>query len=151
LFNYAMPLVRYAVGDVGVPSEKVCTCGRTLPLMDIVEGRKDSFLFLPNGQIVSPRSFTIAISTFQLYEQIDQFRVVQKETDLFEVQIQKKQPFSEDELMATLLSEHLRKTFRLSKKEVTFDINFVDRIPLDKNGKLMMVVSEIEKPFIREN
>ncbi len=44
LFNYAMPFIRYAIGDVGVPSDEICSCGRTLPLMKTVEGRKDSLL-----------------------------------------------------------------------------------------------------------
>ena len=143
LFNYAMPLVRYAIGDIGIPSDHGCTCGRTLPLMEMVEGRKDSFLVLPNGQILSPRSFTIAISTFKLYSQIEQFRVVQKKVDLFEIQIKKDVTYSEAEGMDFLLIKHLRETFRLSEEEVTFNVNFVDEIPLDKNGKLMIVVSEL--------
>lgn len=144
LFNYAMPLIKYAVGDIGTPSDQHCSCGRTLPLMKVVDGRKDSFLILPNGQTLSPRSFTIAISTFSLYNQIEQFRVVQKKVDFFEIQIKTNATTQEKDRMRVLLDSHLREIFRLSSDEVTFDVIFVDEIPLDKNGKLMMVVSELD-------
>ena len=41
LLHYAQPLIRYAVGDVGVPVDGECPCGRKLPLMKVVEGRRD--------------------------------------------------------------------------------------------------------------
>ena len=50
----------------------------------------------------------------------------------------------EKDRMRNLLDSHLREIFRLSSDEVTFDVIFVDEIPLDKNGKLMMVVSELD-------
>ncbi len=40
LSSYAMPLVRYDIGDVGAASEARCACGVTLPTMEIVEGEK---------------------------------------------------------------------------------------------------------------
>lgn len=39
LVNRAMPLLRYALGDMGRLEEAPCPCGRTLPLMRIIEGR----------------------------------------------------------------------------------------------------------------
>src|SRR4030066_461450 len=57
LFNETMPLIRYEIGDVGIPIEEQCSCGRTLPLMKIVEGRKDDFLTSIDGRMISPRVF----------------------------------------------------------------------------------------------
>ncbi len=39
LINFGMPMIRYEVGDRGVPSDRVCPCGRGLPLMEHVTGR----------------------------------------------------------------------------------------------------------------
>ena len=36
LINHGMPLIRYQVGDIGVPSARSCPCGRGLPLMERV-------------------------------------------------------------------------------------------------------------------
>ena len=56
LTNLAMPLLRYAIGDVGVASGAgSCPCGRGFPTMGLVEGRVDDFLVLPSGRRLSPR------------------------------------------------------------------------------------------------
>ena len=140
LFNYAMPLIRYKIGDVGIPSDETCACGRTLPLMRMVEGRKDYLIVLPNGQVVTPRAFTVAMHEFKFYPYIEQFRVVQKELDLFEFNLKLKDG-SMREITKKELTSHLRKIF--SGHDLRFDINFVEHIPLDKTGKLTTVFSEV--------
>ena len=39
LDNWALPFIRYRTGDLGIMSERVCSCGRGLPLLGKVEGR----------------------------------------------------------------------------------------------------------------
>ena len=141
LFNYAMPLIRYAIGDVGTPSDETCECGRSLPLMQMVEGRKDSLLFLPNGRILTPRAFTLALHEFKFYNAIEKFRVVQKKLDAFEFIIKLKDNGLKENDMTKALSAHLETIFKFDN--LKFEINFVKDIALDKSGKLMAVVSEL--------
>src|SRR5262249_33729514 len=47
-YNYAMPLLRYSIGDlaeVGTP----CGCGRTLPALARIVGRSRDLVVLPSG------------------------------------------------------------------------------------------------------
>jgi len=44
LRNFGMPFIRYAIGDVGKPSDDLCSCGRGLPLMSSIEGRVSQFM-----------------------------------------------------------------------------------------------------------
>ncbi len=144
LFSYAMPFIRYAVGDIGVKSEESCECGRNLPLMEVVEGRKDSLLHLPDGRTLTPRAFTIAFNMYKLYSCIDQFRVIQKRKDLFHVLVKIKYEKRDCEnVLRKELPTHLRRTINLPAGSVEFEIDCVDEIPLDKSGKLMTVVSEL--------
>lgn len=53
LLNYAMPLIRYRIGDVGSWSEGPCACGRGLPRLAGVEGRVTDFLVGADGRLVS--------------------------------------------------------------------------------------------------
>jgi phenylacetate-CoA ligase len=53
LLNYAMPLIRYRVGDVGEWQEGVCGCGRGLPRLRHVAGRVTDFLVGTDGRLVS--------------------------------------------------------------------------------------------------
>ena len=145
LFNYAMPFVRYAIGDIAIPTNEECVCGRKLPLMKIIEGRSDSLLFLPNGRTLSPRAFTIAMSQFQLSKYIEQFRIIQKEIDYFEIQIKTQNEKVNRASVERELVQHLKKMLNVGIEEITFDIRFVEEIPLEKSGKLTIVSSELKQ------
>jgi len=141
LFNYAMPFIRYATRDIGRPSDEECPCGRKSPLMKIVEGRKDSLLFLPGGRLLSPMTFRIAVSKF--YEKIMQYRVVQKKLDLFEIYIRKNDNSIDEKVMETELVSHIKRVLDV-ENEITLETKFVEDIPVDKSGKLRAVISELK-------
>jgi phenylacetate-CoA ligase len=145
LFNYAMPFVRYALGDVGVPSEQACcACGRSFPLMKVIEGRKDSMIVLPSGRKVPALVFGWIMEFYKYYRNIYQYRIVQKRVDLLRVFIRKRDESFEGREMELELVRHMNKMLDLGESEVTFEVEFVDEIPLDKSGKLRKVVSELE-------
>lgn len=141
LFNYAMPLIRYAVGDVGVASAEECTCGVGFPMMKVIEGRRDSILFLPDGRPLSPIAFVYAMQLFRLFERIDQWRVVQKSDDSFRIDVKKADEKVDEQVMRAELTRHIRKTLDLSS-EIEVEVDFVDDIPLSKGGKMNKVVSK---------
>jgi phenylacetate-CoA ligase len=49
LDNKAMPLIRYATGDIAVLATDACSCGRTFPLLTNVIGRKSEKLIMGDG------------------------------------------------------------------------------------------------------
>jgi len=146
LFNFAMPFIRYSIGDLGRPSDDFCSCGSKLPLMEVVEGRKDSFIILPDGSLLSPRVFTVAMGMFRFYGFIDQFRVIQKRRDFFEVILKMKDANLDCEIVQRELAGHLVRTLNVEKFDLIFNVKFVDDVPLSKGGKRMAVVSEVYKP-----
>jgi len=110
--------------------------------MEIAEGRKDSLLLLPDGRLLSPMTFRIAISKF--YEKIMQYRVVQKKLDLFSIYIKKSDGRIDENVMETELVSHIKRMLNLETCEITFEVKFVEEIPQYKTGKLMAVVSELK-------
>jgi phenylacetate-CoA ligase len=145
LFNYAMPFIRYEVGDVGVFLEEKCPCGIVLPLMKEIEGREDSFIVLPDGQVLSPRNFTVAMSMFRFYSFIEQFQIMQKRVDFFEVYLKMRKSNVDNNIVRSELVDHFVRILNLKGINVDFNVNFVDEIPLSKSGKLMAVVSEVNR------
>ena len=145
LFNYAMPFIRYAVGDVGTPSNETdCSCGRTFPLMKLLEGRRDSFISLPNRKPVSPQLFIIIMKEFKFFNLIDRYCIVQKKMDLirFYLKIKKGVAISRRLLKSELIN-HFRRALKITGDELTFEVEFVDELPLSKGGKLATVISEL--------
>jgi len=52
LRNFVQPRLRYMVGDVGVLGTALCSCGRTLPVLETIEGREDALLIGRDGVLV---------------------------------------------------------------------------------------------------
>ena len=82
LYNYAMPLIRYRIGDIGIPSDESCPCGRGLPLMKLIEGRSDSFMQVPDGRIFSPIIWTLIIRKIP---GVGQLKAIQEKIDLIRI------------------------------------------------------------------
>lgn len=148
LFNYAMPFIRYDVQDVGVTMEDECPCGKKLPLMKVVEGRNNSFLVFPGGHIVTPMSFIETMKAFRFVREIAQYRVVQDKIDLVEIYVKKADDkVDEESLRRTLITnilEGLPKVEGIDLSGVSFEVKFVDDLPLAGRGKLNVVVSNVK-------
>ena len=138
-----MPLIRYSVGDVGQYRRDECPCGRVLPLMKVLEGRKDSFIVLPNHQLLSPRTFTVAMSMFGRYQDIEEFRVIQRKLDYIELFVKTRKGYEEQEVFERELTAHIQRMLDLDRLGVSISVTFVDEIPLSKTGKLSAVISEV--------
>jgi phenylacetate-CoA ligase len=144
LFNFTMPLLRYAIGDVGSPSDESCSCGRTLPLMKVIVGRKDSFLPLPGGRVVSPMIFNFVMSRFKYYAVVHQYLIRQKKIDLFEVSLKMVDGWSKNAEVVQEFENHLKSFPDLVRDDLRFDVSIVDDIPRPKTGKLLSVTSDIK-------
>jgi len=82
--NWAMPFIRYRVGDCAILNEgdQLCSCGRGLPLRVVdYEGRSDDILVSPDGVYIPPVNFYTmmykigGVGMFQI-RQVDPYSVV---------------------------------------------------------------------------
>jgi phenylacetate-CoA ligase len=143
LFNHAMPFIRYSIGDIGIPSNEECDCGITFPTMKIIEGRKDSMLTLPGGLILSPRNFAITVNHFPHIYEVDQWRLIQKKLDYFEIFLKLKEGSMEASKIEEQLRSHMHKMLNMSEDVITFEVNIVEDMQKDRTGKLRAIVSLI--------
>jgi phenylacetate-CoA ligase len=136
LVSYHMPLIRYDIGDIGRYTDKTCTCGVNLPLMEIVEGRKEDFIRLKDGRMVHAAYLCYTLKDDSVYE----FKMYQMALDRLLVQIVKSPrfgPHSEE-----LLEKKLRSALNAG---VSISFDYVDKIPRDESGKLRYFVSEVHQ------
>jgi phenylacetate-CoA ligase len=143
LFNYAQPFIRYSIGDIGVPLGEDCSCNRRLPLMKIIEGRKDSFLVLPNERLLSPMTFWTVMRYFEQANEIDRFRVIQKKRTSIEIYVKTKDTSVSNERLEKRLVQHIRKCLQVDEASLDIVVKFVKEIPMDKTGRLRSVVCEL--------
>jgi len=135
LYQHAMPFIRYAVGDIGIPSDEKCPCGRGLPMMKLVEGRTDAFVQVPDGRVFSPIIWTILLRPFL---EISQFKVIQEKKNLIKVQIVKGKGF-----MEKTIDRVKRDIKNVLGEDMHIEVEFVDEIPREA-GKVRSVVSKIK-------
>jgi phenylacetate-CoA ligase len=88
LHNFASPMIRYEIGDyaeVGPP----CRCGRRLPVLKRILGRRRNLLTYPDGQRRWPSLGSIGFAQLQMLglPAIRQFQIVQHDLDRLEVRI----------------------------------------------------------------
>ncbi len=134
LVNKAMPFIRYDLDDIGVPSDEQCECGRTFPLLQLVEGRRDDFLVLPSGALVSPRKI---VPLVEITPGIEEFQIIQETRDQVRILMVKDDTYSikEEEKMIKRLKD-------LFREDLTIETEYTEEIPR-KKGKLRIVYSKV--------
>jgi len=98
--NRAMPLIRYELEDVGVPSDQKCSCGRGLPIMEKVIGRVADFLVKKDGSKVA--GVSLIENTLTRIAGIEQMQIIQEDLDSVTLNIVPgKSFFGKEELQRT--------------------------------------------------
>jgi len=138
LHNYALPFLRYRIGDLGVMSNRACACGRGLPLLDRVEGRILDVIRTPDGRIVPGEFFPHLLKEF---DAIHQFQVVQKQLDCLILKLVLRPGEHKEQLRR--LDQELR---RVLGSHIMVQIETVANIPLTPSGKFRVTVSELSPP-----
>lgn len=130
-----MPFIRYRTGDMGALSDKLCACGRTLPLLERIEGRKSDFIVAPDGRVLHGLSLIYVVRAIN---GIEQFRITQKELDEFQIELVTGNAFKKES--ERLIQDEFSKRLRAP---VNIRIQYCQTIPPHKNGKFRYVISEI--------
>jgi phenylacetate-CoA ligase len=136
LNNYGMPLIRYRVEDVGVLGAVPCACGRTLPILQRLEGRVADFLKKPDGGQVA--GVSLVERTLTKVPGIEQMQLVQEKLNEIEIRRVKGKEFS-DQTDEDLISE-FRQVFDDS---VTLTIIDTEKIPQESSGKYRFSICKI--------
>ena len=136
LDNFAMPVIRYDIKDIGTYTDESCPCGRGLSLMKSVEGRDSDIIMTPSGDFIVVEYFVIL---FEYMAGVDQFQVIQDTLDHLTVKIIKNQQFTDDEL------HHIRNEIqKRAGPDVRLTIEFVQDIPVyGREGKRRLVLSHV--------
>lgn len=136
LSSFEMPQIRYDIGDIGRLSDRKCSCGVTLPLMDILEGRKEDFIRTREGKLVHAAYLCYTLKEDTVHE----FKMIQKAIDRFHVQIVKSPLFDGDS--EKRLERNLRSALG---DDVQISFEYLDRIAREKSGKLRYFISELHE------
>jgi phenylacetate-CoA ligase len=137
LLNRAMPFIRYRVEDVGIPSDRRCSCGRGMPLMEKVVGRVADFLVRKDGSMVA--GVSLIERTLTAIKGIKQMQIIQESIDDIVLNIVRDACFTADSR-----EKLVYEIIRALGSPLKVKINFVDRIDQERSGKYRFSISYIE-------
>ena len=134
LHNYAMPLIRYEIGDYAEVGEP-CSCGRKLPVLTQVLGRTRNMLVLPSGEKLWP---SFVLSNWAKIAPIKQLQVIQHSLKDMEVKM----------VLAAAMEDHIEASLRQAiaqdlDAQFQVRLTYVNEIPRSANGKYEDFVSKL--------
>ena len=138
LQNFAMPLLRYDVGDYAEVGEP-CPCGRGLPVLARILGREQNMLTLPSGAKRWTLLSSHDIRAFLAMAPIRQYQFVQKTPTSMHVRLVVERRLNEAE--ETSLGQWAVEKFGYPFR-VTFE--YLDDLPRQPSGKFQDFVSDVE-------
>ena len=129
MHNFAMPLIRYDIGDlaeVGPP----CACGRGLPVLQRIFGRRQNMLVMPNGQRKWPLLSSADIAGLVSLAPVRQYQFVQYAIDSieFRLSVARTLDTADEAALTAWLHAKFGYPFRVA-------FRYFDEIPLDPSGK----------------
>lgn len=138
LHNFGMPFLRYRIGDMGVATNRRCSCGRGLPLIERIEGRVLDVIRTPEGRIVPGEFFPHLMKEFNA---VKQFQVVQKRLDLLQIRLVLREGANGDTMRG--MEREIR---RVLGDRIQIHFESVSEIAQTASGKHRVTISELESP-----
>jgi phenylacetate-CoA ligase len=139
LDNYAMPFIRYELGDVLNFNDARCTCGRGLSTIGKIEGRTHDFLSAIDGRPI-PGEFIPHL--FQKVRGFDRYFIHQTSESEIQVKIVRNEHY--DDVEVRRLTELMKETLGT---DMRIHFESVERIELSPTGKLSFIKSEVTPVF----
>jgi phenylacetate-CoA ligase len=133
LCSFAMPFIRYRLGDWLVRGEGRCACGAPHACIRTVQGRVMEQFRLPGGRILHP--YTLSVPLIATTPWIRRFRIVQEQPDAIAVEAIASRPPHPDELSA---AEGLLATAVGGSGRVY--IRLVEQLPPTAGGKFRQYI-----------
>ena len=134
LANYAMPLLRYEVGDVAVRAVKACRCGRESVLLESIAGREADYVVTRSGHYVSGISLTEEVS--KSIPSIAELQIIQESVDQFCFRLVAEKSAECEVRIAKLVRERFGPTARVR-------CEYVSAIPQEPSGKYRFCICHV--------
>ncbi len=135
LNNYAMPFIRYRIGDIGRLSDEACSCGNQLPVLAELLGRSTATFRTRTGTLIHAGYFT---QQFYNVRGVAQFQLIQETLKhcVLKVVINSQWTKEARRYMVQKIQGALG-------ADVIVTVKFVKEIPLPTSGKREFTISKV--------
>ena len=131
LFNFAVPMIRYDTGDLGVMNLGE---NHKAPVLSKVEGRKMDMLYDTKGQLITSH----IVHQICLFKGINQYQLIQESKSDYTFKINVNSDFNQE-------NELIEKYRPYFGGDAIIKVDYVDDIPLLSSGKRKKVINRYYK------
>ena len=135
LNNYAMPFIRYRIGDVGMLSAEPCPCGNDLPVLAELLGRTTATFRTSTGALIHGGYFT---RQFYGVKGVEQFQIIQETLKHYVLKVVVNRQWTE--ATRHYLVQRIQKPLG---SDVVVTVEFVEDIPRPASGKREYTISKV--------
>jgi len=137
LFTSDFPFIRYRTGDIGVLSNKKCSCGRGLPILKEIQGRTTDFIYASNGTAMHGLSLIYILREFP---GVSYFKIIQQSLTLVQLQLVKNGEYKQSDTV-----DIIKKFKQRLGDDVDISIEYLMVIPAEASGKYRYVINNMSQ------
>ncbi|KYK21406.1 CoF synthetase [Thermoplasmatales archaeon SG8-52-4] len=140
--TYIFPFIRYRTGDLGVYTNKKCSCGRNYPLIERIEGRSQEFIVSKSKKLI-PLTGVYGLVA-KCSQNVNDVQLYQDTEGEIIINIEKRKGYTFED--SNKIKNNFQKRFG---DDFIIKINSVDTIPLTKTGKYQFLNQKLDIDFFQ--
>jgi phenylacetate-CoA ligase len=141
LHAFAMPFIRYRLGDLVTKGPATCGCGKPCGTIRAVQGRMNDYFPLPGGRVIHPYELVFGLLAHAA-GWLKTYRLVQERIDsIVLLAVPRVAPTAAD------LENARRGVTDVVGPDVTFEIRFVSELELERTGKFRVSRSMVQSAY----
>jgi phenylacetate-CoA ligase len=132
LYNFCFPMIRYKIGDSGRLVNRICSCGRGLPILEELSGRTGDVFRFDNGKILTGPAFTVLFKNLGFVK----YQIRQLDGSTVLIQLVKSKNYKEEDthIVEQIFHHHLG-------NDIKIHFEFLSDIPSYISGKRPYFIS----------
>jgi phenylacetate-CoA ligase len=140
LHSFAMPIIRYRLGDVVTKGSESCRCGQPFSAIRAIRGRMNDYFQLPGGRLVHP--YEVTQVTREKTPWIREFQITQERMDRIVMRVV---PFYQPSSRELAVVQN--PATALLGPEARFEVELVSEIQLEPSGKFRVYRSMVSSAY----
>lgn len=142
LTNYAMPLIRYRIGDMGMWADAPCTCGRVWPLLVEITGRTTDNFVTRGGAVIYGGFFRYLL----FYQDwIKKYQIIQEDYNNININVVLSNNSDSLRSYEDKVNEIKKKINYVMGKDCNIKFNSVKNLEPTPSGKYRYIISKIKR------
>lgn len=141
LLNADMPLIRYQTGDRAAVTDETCACGRTLPMLQEIEGRVEDVIVTRDGRYIGRLD-----GVFKADPHVREGQIIQEDWDTLRVLYVPAEGYTarDGETIVQRLHDRVG-------SDMNVVLEAVDEVPRMPNGKFRAILSRLDRSSAGSN